>query len=243
MSTLFISDLHLCGQRPQLVALFLQFLQQRAIHANALYILGDLFEYWIGDEALARNDIAPAIRGMRALTDADVPLYVMHGNRDFLLGPAFAQATGATLIEDPTVIDLYGTRTILAHGDAFCTNDKEFMNFRNMVRNPDWQQQVLAKSAEERIALASEYRGYSKTSTANKKPEIMDVTEDAIVACLRTCNARHMIHGHTHRPARHDFIVDGQAATRIVLKDWYEDGGVLVCDATGCNAETLSLEN
>src|SRR5687767_9618680 len=143
--TLFISDLHLYAERPAITELFLAFLSGEARTARALYILGDLFEYWIGDEYAARNDVRPIVTGLRALADRGVPIYVMHGNRDFLLGPEFARASGATLLPDPSVIDLYGAPVLLMHGDSLCTRDTEYMAFRSMVRDPAWQRDMLAK--------------------------------------------------------------------------------------------------
>jgi len=239
MSTLFISDLHLSAERPAINALFLEFLRGRARSAEALYILGDLFEYWIGDDVAGQPEYRPLIAGLRELTAAGVPVYVMHGNRDFLLGAGFEQATGCTLIPDPSEISLYGEKTLLMHGDSLCTDDVAYLKFRAMVRNPDWVKMFLGKTIAERIAIVRDYREISKAATATKKPEIMDVNAGAVEAALRQHGVRHLIHGHTHRPAQHQLAQDGQNARRTVLGDWYDQGSVLCCDAGGCTLESL----
>jgi UDP-2,3-diacylglucosamine hydrolase len=239
--TLFISDLHLCAARPAINALFLAFLRERASRAQTLYILGDLFEYWIGDEAATQAEHRPLIAGLRALTAAGIPVYVMPGNRDFLLGPGFERASGCRLLADPTRIDLYGSPVLLAHGDALCTGDTQYMTFRSMVRQGTWQQDFLALPLAEREARARNYRELSKLSTASKQPEIMDVAQAAVETVMREHGVRDMIHGHTHRPADHRFTLDGQPARRVVLGDWYEQGSVLRCDAHTWVLESLPL--
>jgi UDP-2,3-diacylglucosamine hydrolase len=239
MSTLFISDLHLSAERPAITALFLDFLRTRARQAEALYILGDLFEYWIGDDVAQHPDYRPLIAGLRELTNAGVPVFVMHGNRDFLLGAEFEKETGCRLIPDPTVISLYGESTLLMHGDTLCTDDVAYLKFRSMVRNPDWVKMFLDKPIPERIAIVRDYREISKAATATKKPEIMDVNPDAVEVALRTHGVRHMIHGHTHRPAQHTLQVGSDTVRRTVLGDWYDQGSVLVCDEKGCLLENL----
>lgn len=241
MATLFISDLHLCDHRPAITTLFLDFLASRARRADALYILGDLFEYWIGDEALRQPEFQPIAVGLKTLTAAGVPVYVMHGNRDFLIGDVFARETGCRLLPDPTRIDLYGIATLISHGDAMCTDDVEYIAFRNMVREPAWQRAFLAKRPDERDAIVRSYREHSRVSIANKRPEIMDVTTDAVTALMQAHRVRHLIHGHTHRPGEHRFTIDGEAAHRVVLGDWYEQGSVLRCDASGWTLEQLPL--
>jgi UDP-2,3-diacylglucosamine hydrolase len=239
VSTLFISDLHLSAERPAITALFLDFLAGPARAAEALYILGDLFEYWIGDDVAAQPPYRPLIEALRAVTAGGVPLAVMHGNRDFLLGPGFEQATGCRLLPDPSVIDLYGEPVLLMHGDTLCTDDLPYLKFREMVRNPQWVATFLAKSIPERLAIVRDYRELSKAATADKKPEIMDVNPNAVDTALRTHRVRHLIHGHTHRPAQHVFDLDGHGVRRTVLGDWYEQGSVLTCDASGCTLTTL----
>jgi len=239
MTTLFISDLHLSNERPQTSELFIHFLQHQALDADALYILGDLFEVWLGDDMIL-PDYQPAIDAMKKLSDSGVPLYFMHGNRDFLLGETFAALTGATLLDDPSVIDLYGQPTLLLHGDTLCTDDTAYQEFRTMVRNPQWQAEMLAKTPQERLALAKQYREISQTETGNKTQDIMDVNQQTLEQLMREKTINKMIHGHTHRPAIHDFEIDNNAAQRIVLGDWYLQGSVLVCDATGCSLEGLA---
>ena len=238
MATLFISDLHLSEQRPAIGEAFIGFLEGEAREAEALYILGDLFEAWLGDD-MVLPAYAQAIEAMHRLADAGVPLYVMHGNRDFLLGEAFTAMSGATLLAEPHVVDLYGTPTLLLHGDTLCTDDVEYQRFRTMVRNPDWQADVLTKSPEERLALARQFREMSMSEMAGKSEAIMDVNAEAVASAFREAGVRQMIHGHTHRPAIHDLELDGQSARRIVLGDWYEQGSVLECDTEGCRLRAL----
>ncbi len=238
MSTLFISDLHLSEQRPAIGEAFIGFLEGEAREAEALYILGDLFEAWLGDD-MVLPAYAQAIEAMHRLADAGVPLYVMHGNRDFLLGEAFTAMSGATLLAEPHVVDLYGTPTLLLHGDTLCTDDVEYQRFRAMVRNPDWQADVLAKSPEERLALARQFREMSMAEMAGKSEAIMDVNPEAVKSAFREAGVRQLIHGHTHRPAIHDLELDGQPARRIVLGDWYAQGSVLECDPEGCRLRAL----
>ena len=238
-ATLFISDLHLSAERPAITQLFLEFLRDRAAGADALYILGDLFEYWVGDDACDEAEYRPIVAGLRALTQSGVPVYVMHGNRDFLIGEGFAQATGARLLPDPTVIELCGNRTLLMHGDTLCTDDVEYQRFRVYIRQPAQIQGFLAKPLAERNAMLRGYREMSKAATAQKAEDIMDVNANAVGVALRAHGVRTLIHGHTHRPADHRIDLDGMPARRIVLGDWYEQGSVLHCDANALRLETL----
>ncbi len=239
MSTLFISDLHLEPSRPQLTQIFLRFLAGPARGADAVYIMGDLFDLWIGDDAnmaLYPQEIA----GLRALSDAGVPLYLMHGNRDFLMGTAFLQATGSVLLQDPTVIDLHGTRTILSHGDMLCTDDAAHMKGRREWLDPARQAAFLAQSPAVREKIARQLRMESSHNKTLKAAEIMDVTQQAVEDLLRSHGVAQLIHGHTHRPAIHDFRLDGAPARRIVLSDWHDDrGSMLVCDTSGCRLHDL----
>jgi UDP-2,3-diacylglucosamine hydrolase len=239
VSTLFISDLHLSAERPAITALFLEFLRTRARQAEALYILGDLFEYWIGDDTAQQPEYQPLIAGLRELTAAGVPVRVMHGNRDFLLGSEFERQTGAQLLPDPSIVELYGEPVLLMHGDTLCTDDLPYLKFRQMVRNPAWVQMFLGKPVAERVVIVREYREVSKAATAAKKPEIMDVNPAAVETALRSHGVRHLIHGHTHRPAQHTLMLDGATVRRTVLGDWYDQGSVLSCDAHGCRLESL----
>jgi UDP-2,3-diacylglucosamine hydrolase len=226
MAKLFISDLHLDESRPHIVELFVTFLAHDARGADALYILGDLFESWIGDDDDGQlpQRVAAATRALR---DSGVPVYFMHGNRDFLLGSDYAARSGMTLLPDPTIIDLAGERTLLMHGDTLCTDDVEYQKFRALVRNPQWQAQFLAKTLAERRAFAAQARGESRKHTSTSKPEIMDVNQAAVEATMREHGVRRLIHGHTHRPATHRANLDGRTAERTVLGDWYEQSSVL----------------
>jgi len=242
MITLFISDLHLCKERPEVIDLFIRFLETDARAAKALYILGDLFEYWIGDEAVAYPEYQPVIQAMHELADQGTQLYVMHGNRDFLMGEEFARASGCHLIQDPTIIDLYGNTTLLMHGDTLGTDDVPYLEFRKMVRSPEWQTQFLAKSVAEREQISQSYREQSKAAMADKKPEIMDANQGAVEQQMRQHKVHHLIHGHTHRPDMHNFMLDGEPAERIVLGDWYEQGSVLRCRARKWSLDALPVK-
>ena len=239
-NTLFISDLHLSPDTPAATESLLRFLRETAPSADALYVLGDLFEYWIGDEGLAQPFAQEVARAFHALTKGDVPVYFMHGNRDFLLGERFALASGMKLLADPAVVDLYGTRTLLMHGDTLCSGDVEYQKFRAMVRNPAWQQAFLAKPLDERVRMAREVRGKSEQAKQVKDMAIMDVTPATVDETFRRHEYARMIHGHTHRPARHEHKVDGRSCERWVLADWYEHGSYLLCDASGCRAQPLT---
>jgi UDP-2,3-diacylglucosamine hydrolase len=226
MATLFISDLHLDASRPHIVDLYTALLEGSAREADALYILGDLFESWIGDD----DDSPLAARvaaATRALRDSGVPVYFMHGNRDFLLGNNYAARAGMTLLADPSTMELHGEPVLLMHGDTLCTDDVEYQKFRERVRDPNWQGAFLGKPLAERRAFAAQARDESRKHTAGAKPDIMDVNAEAVAATMRAFGVRRLIHGHTHRPATHRFELDGRAAERIVLGDWYEQDSVL----------------
>lgn len=238
MTVYFLSDLHLCPERPQSNALFVDFLNGRARRAQAVYILGDLLEYWVGDDTL-NHDPPGFIGAMRALADQGVSVFLMHGNRDFLLGAQFAATTGCQLIDDPSVISLFGIPILLMHGDTLCTDDVSYQNLRAQVRDPKWQHQILAQTWEQRVALAESYRVESQKQTQGKPEYIMDVNQHAVEQAMRAAKVMHLIHGHTHRSAVHEFMLDGKAAQRIVLPDWYENGGVLEWDERGYRMLTL----
>lgn len=226
MTTLFISDLHLDPSRPQIIRLFETFLANEARSADAVYILGDLFESWIGDDDA--SDLADRVaNSLSRLAETGVPVYFMHGNRDFLLGGDYAKRAGLRLLDDPVVIDLGGERTLLTHGDTLCTDDVDYQKFRALVRDPAWQLRFLAQPIAERRAFAAQARGESRKQTAMKPAEIMDVNTDAVASAMRAHGVRRLIHGHTHRPATHRFELDGASAERIVLGDWYEQSSVL----------------
>lgn len=240
MATLFVSDLHLEPARPAITALFLEFLQGRARRAEALYILGDLFEAWVGDDDDAElgQVIADALR---ALSDSGVPLFFIHGNRDFLLGPRFAAASGMQLLPETTVIELAGEPILLMHGDTLCTDDTEYQKFRARVRAPAWRAQTLALPLAQRRVLASQLRETSRQATQGKAAEITDVNPAAVDAALCAHGVRHLIHGHTHRPGLHEWTLDGRPARRTVLGDWFAQGSVLRHDADGWRLENLPL--
>ena len=237
--TLFISDLHLSPDTPAATDTLLRFLHETAPAADALYVLGDLFEYWIGDEGLAQPFAQEVAQAFRALADRGVRAYFMHGNRDFLIGTRFAQTSGMKLLTDPTLLDLYGTPTLLMHGDTLCSDDVEYQKFRSMVRNPVWQRDFLSKPLEERVRMAREVRGKSEQAKQVKDMVIMDVTPATVEDAFRAHDYARLIHGHTHRPARHEHKVDGRECERWVLADWYEHGSYLLCDAGGCRAQPL----
>ncbi len=237
---LFISDLHLAAQRPETVRLFLRFLEEQAATAQALYILGDLFDAWIGDDFQAPP--IPQIQdAMRALSRQGCNIYLMHGNRDFLLGEAFAQASGCTLLDDPTSIDLQGTPTLLMHGDQLCTDDVEYQKARQLLRNPAFIEDFLSRSIPERIQLAQEYRQRSGEAVSNKPADIMDVNQQAVEQYMKERGTTRLIHGHTHRPGTHQFELNGQPAQRIVLPEWHSDsGGYLRADESGLTQMTFA---
>ncbi|KPK12771.1 MAG: UDP-2,3-diacylglucosamine hydrolase [Acidithiobacillales bacterium SG8_45] len=243
MATLFISDLHLTEQRPAVTRLFLDFLATDAAGAEALYILGDLFEYWIGDEAASLPSVQPIMQALRSLVDSGVPVYVIHGNRDLLLGKGFEQASHCQLLDDPTVIDLYGEPTLISHGDYLCTDDEEYQKFRVMVRDPDFQARFLARDIEEREAIIQTYREISMANSLEKSMEIMDVNSDAVAEQMQAHDVQRMIHGHTHRPDIHQLTINGKPAQRIVLGDWYDQGSVLRCDAEGCLLHGIPIKS
>jgi UDP-2,3-diacylglucosamine hydrolase len=232
--TVFISDLHLTRERPEAVERFRRFLGEVAMRAGTLYILGDFFEAWVGDDDLSDPFNAGIAADLRHLAGTGTSIGLLHGNRDFVLGPEFAEAAGLSLLPDPSVIDLYGTPSLISHGDAWCTDDQTYQAFRAQVRNPAWQAAALARPLAERHALARAMREQSEKIKPGVKPEIMDVNAGAIAEAFRAHAVRRIIHGHTHRPARHESVVDGRACERWVLPDWYDSGGYLLCTAAGC---------
>ena len=240
MNTLFISDLHLDPQRPQILALFTRFLDNlNTGETEALYILGDLFEAWIGDD-----EDAPAYQAiserLRAVSERGIALQLRHGKRDVLLGPTVAARSGANLIEDPACIDLYATPTLLMHGDTLCIDDCEYQAFRRRVRDPDWQRQFLDLPLAERRRMAAGLRETSREQSAGKRPGIMDVNAQAVAQAMREAGVQSLIHGHTHRPGIHEFTLNGRSAQRIVLGDWYDQGSVLEVSAAGWELKALT---
>jgi UDP-2,3-diacylglucosamine hydrolase len=227
LSTLLISDLHLTEERPEANERFIALLEEKGRAADALYILGDFFEYWIGDDDLAEPFNAVVAGLLKDLTRRGVPVYLMHGNRDFLIGQGFCAATGSTLLQDPTVVDIAGVKTLLMHGDTLCTDDLDYQTWRRKARDPAFQAAFLAKSLDERRHQVHQMREKSKQVVQEKTAEIMDVNDEAVRAALRSHGVRRLIHGHTHRPGRHAIEVDGKRCERWVLPDWYGRGGYL----------------
>lgn len=238
MAVLFISDLHIDAARPAIVDQFLSFLETDAASAAALYILGDLFESWIGDDAADSAQLA-TIAGLRALTSLGVPCFVMHGNRDFLMSREFCRMSGAQLLPDPLIVTLFGEPVLVMHGDALCTDDNPYQRLRATVRNAHWQAQFLALPIEARRALAGAARAGSQAHNASMQPNITDVNPDSVATALRGAGTTTLLHGHTHRPAIHALQVDGRACTRIVLGDWYQQGSVLRWDERGPELSSL----
>jgi len=224
--TLLVSDLHLDAVAPEIAAQFVRFLHDEARDARALYILGDLFEAWIGDD-----DPDPAARSivhaLRELTDSGVPCFVMHGNRDFLLGTRFERDTGCRILADGTVVDLHGERVLLMHGDVLCTADVSYQRLRRILRNPLLLGVLRRLPLKSRRDLGRRLRAGSQMHTGSTAPEIMDVTPSAVIDAMHAANVRTLVHGHTHRPAVHVFDVDGRPVQRIVLGDWHAHGSVL----------------
>jgi UDP-2,3-diacylglucosamine hydrolase len=236
---LFISDLHLDASRPDITAQFLEFLRGEARQARALYILGDLFEAWIGDDD-PDSDKQRVQSALRDLTQAGVPCYVMHGNRDFLLGNRFLTNTGCQLLRDPQTIDLNGQRVLVLHGDLLCTDDRAYQRLRRRVRNPFLQFILRHLPLRTRQSLAAKMRAGSKAHIAAAMESIMDVNADAVARAFDAHDVRLMIHGHTHRPAVHRVQTPRGDATRIVLGDWYTQGSVLRFDDKGFELRTLT---
>jgi|TARA_R110000803_G_scaffold203003_1_gene268380 UDP-2,3-diacylglucosamine hydrolase len=219
VTTLFISDLHLEESRPDITGAFLRFMNEEAPRAEHLYILGDFFEAWIGDDEHTplQEQVAAALR---TLSDNGTRIFLMHGNRDFLLGEDFCARAGATLLDDPTLIDLYGTPTLLMHGDSLCTADVEYQKFRANMRNPKTQKLILARPLKDRQQMARQLREMSMATNSDKAEDIMDVTPDEVVRVMEAHDVPRLIHGHTHRPAEHTLKVNNKTAKRIVLGDW-----------------------
>ncbi|MDO6563452.1 UDP-2,3-diacylglucosamine diphosphatase [Amphritea sp. 1_MG-2023] len=229
MRILFISDLHLYSARPDLTRALIGFLDSTAQTCDQLYILGDLFEAWIGDDFIA-DDLQPVITALRRLSDSGCEIFFQHGNRDFLVGERFAQLTGVTLLDDAIVIQLASGPALLMHGDQLCTDDHEYQALRQQLRDPQWQQAVLEQSVEERLAMAKQLRMASESHTANKSTQIMDVNPQAVTQAMSEAHCKLLIHGHTHRPAVHQ-LKDGQQ--RIVLGDWDTSGWYLDASEQG----------
>lgn len=232
MSIIIISDLHLEESRPVISDLFLHYLGEISRPENTLYILGDFFEAWIGDDDLTPFHMK-IIQGLRAASDKGLPIYFMHGNRDFLIGKRFAKATGCRLLPDEHVINLYGTPTLLMHGDTLCIDDIKYMKFRKKMRNWFVQKLILMKSLEKRRAIAKKYREASQAHLRVAPDYIMDVNQGEVERIMLKHHVEHLIHGHTHRQAIHTFNLNALTATRTVLGAWHEHGNAFICDVNG----------
>jgi UDP-2,3-diacylglucosamine hydrolase len=232
--TLFISDLHLSADHPHSFAAFQRFIPTLAPQAEALYILGDLFEYWAGDDDRHDPFHDKVITALHSLATQGIKIYLMHGNRDLLMGEALAKAAGATLLDDPTLFDLYGTPTLISHGDTLCTDDVEYQQFRAQVHDPEFQRNFLARPLTARKAYIEQLRQQSTSAKQSKDNAIMDANDDAVAALLRKYRYPRLIHGHTHRPKLHEHVVDGNRCERWVLSDWDQQTSALRCNAQGC---------
>ena len=232
--TLFISDLHLSADHPHSIAAFQRFIATLAPQAEVLYILGDLFEYWAGDDDRHDPFHAQVVSALHDLSKRGIKIFLMHGNRDLLMGDALAKAAGATLLDDPTLLELYGTPTLISHGDKLCIDDVEYQQFRAQVHDAGFQKNFLAQPLAARKVYIEQLRQHSTTAKQSKDSAIMDVNIDAVAALLREHNYPRLIHGHTHRPKRHEHVVDGHSCERWVLSDWDQQASALRCDAQGC---------
>ena len=238
MTTLFISDLHLEAERPDIAEQFLKFLETDASEADDLYILGDLFEAWVGDDD-PNTHYFTIKRALRKLSDSGIPVYFMHGNRDFMIGRGFANETGVEILKDPHKVVMYGRQVLLSHGDALCTDDVQYQRVRKMTRDPDWQATMLARPLKARLRMAEEARRQSLEQTLNLSMEIMDVNQDAVKTVIKSFKVDVLLHGHTHRPAIHDVDLGNRKAKRIVLGDWYTQGSMVRWDSRGPKLEEM----
>jgi UDP-2,3-diacylglucosamine hydrolase len=232
MSSLFASDLHLDSEAPWAIDAFISFLQGPARQAEALYLLGDIFEVWVGDDD-TNPDNARICAALAELSGTGVATYAIHGNRDFLLGARFSALTGIKLLPDPVMVELHGVRTLLSHGDVFCTDDAAYQQLRSIVRQPRWQLRFLSLPIETRRTLANAARAGSKAHTQRTIPTIMDVNPLAVTRAMQATGARRLIHGHTHRPAIHPVVVNGVPAERVVLAPWYETASCISVGVDG----------
>lgn len=236
---LFLSDLHLSPERPEALRAFHAFAAGPAREAAAVYMLGDVFDWWVGDDQMREPFVAAIVRSLRGIADAGVPLYIAHGNRDFLMGPKLAAAAGATLLPEYFVLDLHGIRTVLCHGDTLCTGDVDYQAYRARMRDPATQARLLRLPYFVRRIIARWLQRKSRDMKALKPESIMDVAPDAVAAAFRRHEAQRMIHGHTHRPARHEVEVDGARRERYVLADWHDRGRYLAVDQRGVQTREI----
>ena len=235
MSYIFISDLHLDESRPDVTEAFFSFIKNVANRAEGFYILGDLFEVWLGDDnnSVLNQNIISALKAL------SVPRFIMHGNRDFLIGKTFCQQTGFTLLPDPTRVLLFDRPVLLMHGDSLCTRDVEYIKVRNILRNPAFQNDLLSKSLQERMVIASGARNQSKEHTRQTKIDIMDVTHEEVISEMQQHEVQLLIHGHTHRPDTH--YVPEVLGQRAVLGDWDTQGWFIELTEAGFNLESFSI--
>ena len=241
MNTAFISDLHLSAKDPEISQRFEQYLSSELSGVDTLYILGDLFEYWIGDDAAAMLGMQAVLDALKGLTDNGIKGYFLAGNRDFLVGDLFAKHTGFTILEDESIIEINGEKTLVLHGDSLCTDDHLHQQFRQqMMCNKAFHQHALSLSIEERIATAEKMRGMSAEHKSEISDEIMDVNTDAVVQLFEKHQVTRMIHGHTHRPAIHSHTTNTGTAERIVLGDWYTQSSFLLHDKNGFSLSNLN---
>lgn len=238
MTTFFIADIHLCAQEPAITAGFLRFLREDAPQADALYILGDLFEAWIGDDdpQPLHGDIAAALN---TLHQQGVPCFFIHGNRDFLVGRRFARDSSMQILPETKLLQLYGRRLLILHGDTLCTDDIGYQKFRKKVRNPLIQKIFLALPLKWRLSIAARMRADSKASNRGKSLDVMDVNPQAVINAMQENRAEWMIHGHTHRPAIHDVPLNGKTGHRAVLGAWHEEGSMITVSADGIELVTF----
>jgi UDP-2,3-diacylglucosamine hydrolase len=237
---LFLSDLHLSPDRPAALAAFHAFVRGPARAAASVYILGDLFDWWIGDDQMRDPFVAAVVESLRGIADAGVPLFVGRGNRDFMLGDAFARATGSTLLPDFQRIDLHGVPTVVCHGDELCTDDVDYQKYRAHMRDPATQARLLRLPYAVRRAIAWWLRRKSRNAKALKAESIMDVNAEAVAEAFRTHAVQRLIHGHTHRPSRHASTVDGTPRERFVLADWHDQGSYLEAGTSGIHVRTIA---
>lgn len=238
MTTLFVSDLHLEADRPDIGDQFINFLKTDVLEADDLYILGDLFEAWVGDDD-PNTHYARIKMAIRKVVDKGIPVYFMHGNRDFMIGRQFANETGVEILPDPYPVAMYGERTLLSHGDALCIDDVQYQRVREMVRNPEWQKSILEKPLKERLRIAEEARRQSLEQTINMNLSIMDVNQEEVIRVIRKHEVDILVHGHTHRPDIHNVDLGNRKAQRIVLGDWYTQGSVLRWDLRGPKLQAM----
>lgn len=240
MRTLLISDLHLEDQRPDITRAFFHLLDRFKGKVERLFVLGDFFEIWLGDDALTPTAQQVCTK-LKQFADAGCAVFIMHGNRDFLLGEQFAEQCGAELIHEPYFVQLGEKQCLLMHGDSLCTDDKLYMDFRKMVRNPAWQIEFLSKPLAERIAFGKKARNQSQADAKDKTYEILDVNQEEVISVFREHGVPLFIHGHTHRPDRHQVNLDASTCERVVLGDWHEQGWYVLADDTGLELRSFEF--